>query len=428
MIEYHNFLAPRSFEKIIASQTLRVGYLKSPDIAYTFEGKNYGYEYGVLNEFARKQGLNIELIPISSDNLFYALNLNNIDIAIGGFTDLKANEPFVETSQPWDTQTAILIERRQKEKARIDSLKAINGTVYAGKRMSDTSFDNTLPEKVFLRPSTTNELTLLEKVSNDDLSYAISTLGRLRILQKYFPKLRRLSTLDKTIDLVWLFPKRVDPKLLNQVNLFLGQKSTVKFKRSLMDKLYQKPKYLHYLDTLAIYEHMKTRLPEYRNWFKQAAKEYGMDWTLLAAISYQESTWTVTAVSPTQVRGLMQITTKTAKELGVTNRLDPFSTIFAAAKYLSDLRSRVPERVLEPDRTWMAVGAYNLGMSHILKSYKTARSAKIQHITWKNLADYYLPYLYTFNKDDTFVRGEQAVKYVARIQEFEKILRYHAAH
>ena len=90
-----------------------------------------------------------------------------------------------------------------------------------------------------------------------------------------------------------------------------------------------------------------------------------MDWRLLAAIGYQESHWDPTASSYTGVRGLMMLTRRTANQLGVTDRLDPWQSIEGGARYLLQLSERLPERIGEPDRTWMALAAYNMGMGHL---------------------------------------------------------------
>ena len=55
-----------------------------------------------------------------------------------------------------------------------------------------------------------------------------------------------------------------------------------------------------------------TRLPKYESYFQEAAKDIDIHWTLIAAISYQESHWNPKAISNTGVRGMMMLTQKTA--------------------------------------------------------------------------------------------------------------------
>ncbi|MFX0072619.1 MAG: transglycosylase SLT domain-containing protein, partial [Candidatus Hermodarchaeota archaeon] len=70
---------------------------------------------------------------------------------------------------------------------------------------------------------------------------------------------------------------------------------------------------------------------------ERAAEQYGFDWRLIAAVIYQESHFRRRARSHTGVRGLMQLTLTTAREMGVTNRLDPKQSIYGGVKYLRRL-------------------------------------------------------------------------------------------
>ena len=111
--------------------------------------------------------------------------------------------------------------------------------------------------------------------------------------------------------------------------------------------------------------HMDDRLPSYTAQFQEASVDAGFDWRLLAAMAYQESLWDAQAISPTGVEGLMMLTNRTAREMGISDRTDPAQSIRAGAAYLRKLHDRVPDRIQEPDRTWMALAAYNMGMGHL---------------------------------------------------------------
>ena len=80
-------------------------------------------------------------------------------------------------------------------------------------------------------------------------------------------------------------------------------------------------------------ERTNKRLPEYKFFFQEAAKKIDIHWTLLAAISYQESHWNPKAISDTGVRGMMMLTQKTAKEMGIKKRTNPEDSIYGGANY-----------------------------------------------------------------------------------------------
>src|SRR4029079_13187658 len=121
-------------------------------------------------------------------------------------------------------------------------------------------------------------------------------------------------------------------------------------------------------------ERIRKTLPEWRKTFVEAQARSGIEWRLLAAVAYQESQWDPVATSETGVRGLMQITEETARHLGIVDRLDARSSAIGAARYLADLKSKLPARIAEPDRTWLALAAFNIRGAHIAAARDLAPS------------------------------------------------------
>ena len=56
---------------------------------------------------------------------------------------------------------------------------------------------------------------------------------------------------------------------------------------------------------------------------------------------------------------------RTARELGVTDPFDGAANVLAGSRYLAQLHEKVPSRIADPDRTWMAIAAYNMGHGHL---------------------------------------------------------------
>ena len=103
---------------------------------------------------------------------------------------------------------------------------------------------------------------------------------------------------------------------------------------------------------------------------------------MLAALSYQESHWDTFNTSPTNVRGLMMLTEATSDRMGVSNRLDPAQSIPAGAKYLNLMINTVPSRIPEPDRTYMALAAYNIGYAHVEDARVLAQRLDLNPNSW----------------------------------------------
>ena len=108
-----------------------------------------------------------------------------------------------------------------------------------------------------------------------------------------------------------------------------------------------------------------TRLPGLQALFEEAARSTGLDWRLLAAVGYQESKWQRQAASADGAQGIMMLTTDAATAVGVDDRADLRQNILGGARYLAQVIATIPKRIAEPDRTWLALAAYNVGYGHL---------------------------------------------------------------
>jgi len=110
---------------------------------------------------------------------------------------------------------------------------------------------------------------------------------------------------------------------------------------------------------------IENKLSKFINLFQEASQRFGVPWKLLAAIGYQESRLESNSVSFTGVKGIMMLTRDTAAFLGVRNRKNPRESIIGGARYFKYLWGRVGKKVTEPDRTWITLASYNVGIGHV---------------------------------------------------------------
>ena len=87
----------------------------------------------------------------------------------------------------------------------------------------------------------------------------------------------------------------------------------------------------------------QTRLPKYESYFQEAAKDIDVHWTLIAAISYQESHWNPKAISNTGVRGMMMLTQKTAKRNGYKEENSSRRQYFRGSEVFSKDNGQIPK-------------------------------------------------------------------------------------
>lgn len=172
-------------------------------------------------------------------------------------------------------------------------------------------------------------------------------------------------------------------------------------------------------------EHSESRLITYKGSFEKHAKLNDIPWTLLAAVAYQESKWNRHAVSPTGVRGLMQITESTAEHIGLTNRRDPHQNIKAGAYYLKYLFDKTPKHLDTKHRWILALVAYNIGWGHLKDSHQLAVNLKKNPYKWRDLKQV-LPLLhnekYYSQLNYGFARGKEAVDFVDKVFSYYEML------
>jgi membrane-bound lytic murein transglycosylase F len=171
--------------------------------------------------------------------------------------------------------------------------------------------------------------------------------------------------------------------------------------------------------------HIQTRLPHLRPPFEAAARETGLDWHVLAALGYQESRWRPAAVSPRGAQGVMMLMPVTARKMGVSNVFSPDENILGGARYLAYVMGRIPPRITDPDRTWLALAAYNIGIGHLEDARIITQMRKKNPDHWPDvrtslprLSD---PHWHTRVKRG-YANGQETVQFVERVGQFTTIL------
>ena len=206
---------------------------------------------------------------------------------------------------------------------------------------------------------------LLTFVWEEMIDYTVSDSNQVAVLQRFYPELRVAFDISEPQQLGWAFPQSMDDSLYEQVVIFFKKINNSGVLDELIERYYGHTDTFDYVGVRKFNTHYYERLSQYKHYFIDAAKLHGIDWRLLAAMGYQESHWNPAAISPTGVRGIMMLTRNTARDLGISNRIDVKQSIYGGAKYLKSLMRRLPSDIKEPDRTWMAVAAYNVGLGHL---------------------------------------------------------------
>jgi membrane-bound lytic murein transglycosylase F len=266
---------------------------------------------------------------------------------------------------------------------------------------------------------------LLAEVAEGTLDCAVANELQLADAYNYHPNLVAALDIAPPSKLAWGFPKDADPELLNQAQRFFDRIRQDGTLNRLLDRYYGHNHRLATMDATTFIAKIKTILPHYRRMFEEAASITGEDWRILAALAYQESQWDPLATSRTNVRGMMMLTEDTADRMKLNNRLDARENILAGAKYLMLLKEQMPERIHEPDRTWLALAAYNQGYGHLEDARILTRRAGLDPDSWSDVKKW-MPRLNQPGYYETlkrgYARGGEAVILVENIRNYYDML------
>ncbi len=270
-------------------------------------------------------------------------------------------------------------------------------------------------------------IDLMQKVSTGELDFTIADSTDFSIQRHFYPELRVAIDLDVADPISWAFRKDHGDSLLRRADRYLIDAGRDGLLAQVHDRYYGHTEKFDYVGTRSFVRHFESRLPRYRQLFEDAGRLHGVDWRLLAAIGYQESHWRSNAVSPTGVRGIMMLTQATADYLDIEDRTDPESSIFGGAEFLARQIERIPDGVAEPDRTWMALAAYNVGFNHLLDARQIVRWQGGDPDTWVDLSET-LPLLarqrWYSRVEFGYARGWEPVLYVNNIRNYYNIIRW----
>ncbi len=277
-------------------------------------------------------------------------------------------------------------------------------------------------------PQNTDPDELLRQVdstSTGAVDFAILDTSAFAIGKRLHPDLAPAFNVGRERKVAWAFSSVADYDLQQSTLAFFDKIRNNGTLARLLDRYYGHINRIQSVDAEAVIEKIESVLPKLRPHFHEAQRLTGIDWRLLAAVGYQESHWDPFATSPTGVRGLMMLTDDTADRMGVKNRLDARESIVGGAKYLLKLRETVPERITEPDRTWLALAAYNQGYGHLEDARILAARLKMNADSWLDVRKAYPklhePAIYESLKHG-YARGEEAVQFVENIRNYADIL------
>ncbi|MCK0753987.1 membrane-bound lytic murein transglycosylase MltF [Chromohalobacter japonicus] len=419
-----------ALSEVFSRDFIQVFTRNTPSTYYEGRHGPTGFEYELARQFAEALDVSLSIDSQGSiGGVLSAVRDGRADVGAATLA-LDPAEPGVNYTRPIMSMQPMVIYHHGiiPPKAPEDLL----GLDIAALRGSGTGhalrdLQASLPELTWRETDELEVTDLIEMVENGELDAAVVYAHQFKLNRLFFPDVESGFPLGEPQSLVWALPKNSGVALLRAANQFIARLREHGDLADLAARYFGHDNYLEYVGASLFIRHAQNRLPRYEDAFKQAARDSGFDWKLLAALGYQESHWKPRATSPTGVRGLMMLTNATAAEVGVSNRLDPEQSIEGGAIYLGHVKERLQEEITEPDRTWMALAAYNVGLGHLYDAQKIAEMQGGDPYNWADVRKA-LPLLQKrqwYSKvHHGYARGGEPVIYVRNIRRYYEILNY----
>ena len=422
--------APDLLTQVRDTGTLVVATRSSPTTFYMDQNGPAGYEFELASALAEHLGVELEFsLADSIPELFAMMDSGAADLAAAALTVTEERRTQYRFSKSYQSSGELVIYRAGSHRPRdIEDLLGAPMTVTAGSSAAETlrKHQQQYPDLSWMEAPVSHPLGLLEGVSKGDIRYTIVDSNTFLTSHGLFPRLRVGFELTASRPIAWITSTHQRSLSLSvAVDAFLSKFESTGQLAVLDERHYGHTPEINSHGLVTLTRYMDDRLPRYQDLIQRVASEENIDWRLLAAISYQESHWNPRAVSPTGVRGMMMLTQPTAMEMGVRDRVDAEQSLRGAVRYFNKILARIPRRISGPDRTWMALAAYNVGLGHLEDARLITQRQGGNPDAWAEVVRH-LPLLskerWHAQTRYGFARGHEPVDYVSNIRRYYNIL------
>jgi membrane-bound lytic murein transglycosylase F len=422
---------------------------------FLYRGEPMGYEYELLKEFAKEQGLALKMIVVTDRKSFYPLlNSGDGDLVAGRLIPTEQDKQHVaftralyRTSPALVQQETPLDEANMSDTAKkalqpspneeipeieIKAQRVLKPQQLGGERVDlpeKSAYKRTLMElddevsgdiQVIEWEGNVQDEALAQKVAKGEIDFTVLPANLAELKETEFKNLKVRPIIGKPHSVSWAV-RQNSPELMNTLNAWIEEKKN----GTLFDRLYKK----YFLDRRSYRERVDSqyltsvtgKLCEYDPLLQQFAPELNWDWRLLASQAYQESRFKPNARSWAGATGLLQLMPGTARQFGVRNSLDPLDNVQGAVKFLKWLDKYWSARISdENEKLKFILASYNTGHGHVEDAQRLTAKYGGNPNVWNDVS-YWLLQKSTqqYNTDPVvkfgFCRGIEPVNYVTAI-------------
>lgn len=391
---------------------------------YLWRGGLMGFEYEMAKEFARQNGLRLEVIvaPTHAD-MVPMLMVGEGDFVAAFLTPTpERKSQGVSFSRPYSFSVQMLVTRSDENQ--ITYLGSLENRIIAVRQSSSywSALENLKRQgvKVNLQPvpESMETLEVIEKVGAGDYDLTLADAPLLDIATAWHRDVKGAFPVGGLVTHSWLV-RESDKLLLDAINDFWAEAYRSGLYATIYNKYFRETAPEAVASAEPPRELQSGNISPYDKEVKSIAEKYGFDWRLIVALMYQESHFDPAAISKSGAMGLMQVMPHVARAYGYTDLTKPEINIRAGVRHLDWIRNSLGSEIVEPDRTLFMLAAYNAGLGHVQDARILATRLGLDSKIWKGNVEKALLLLSTSRYANQarfgFIYGEVPVRYVREI-------------
>jgi len=376
---------------------------------FVYKGELMGYEYEMLNSFAKHLGVELQIVVAKNmDRVFDQLNNQEADVVAANLTVTAERLGYVNFSEPLLQTRQVLIQRKprgweQMNPEQIDKKLIRNVNDLVGKKIyvrKGSSFYSRLQnlseeigkeiEIIEARGEQETE-ELIQMVAAGEIEFTVADENVAMLNKTYYPNIDVKTAISFPQKISWAVRKD-SPELLSALNTWLNKKKNSAEFSFLYSKYFRSPKHAEERMESLFCSLSGSRISCYDEFMKTCSRKLGWDWKLLASVVYQESRFDPDALSWAGAYGLMQMIPAASVRYGIDSiSATPEQSLRAGTAYLKNLDNYWRDYIFDKqERTKFVLASYNVGLGHIIDARNLAIKYNKNPNEWEDNVGFFI--------------------------------------
>ena len=367
---------------------------------YIYRENELGFEYELLKRFSEHIGVKLQVKVVSDARKFFRyLNDGEGDIIACNYSVTRNRRKIHDFSIPYLKSRQVLVQQKPhgwEEMSQNEITKQLitdpamlkNRTVYVRNNSSYyqrlVHLQQEIGDTIYLKEIEGDPVAedYVSAVANGAIPLTVADENIAQVASKVNPNLD-ISTVISFTQSIAFGLRKTSPQLKSALDSWLKNYMKSPEYSALIARYFGvevQPEESAPAEDETV---RKGQISPYDHLFKAAAKKYGEDWLLLAAIANKESRFNPRIVGLGGAYGMMQFMPISGPQYGVYPDSSPEEQIEGGMKMMKELLkrySRVPNR---EDQIKFALASYNAGYCHIDDAMKLAGKNELNPYVWK---------------------------------------------